>query len=104
MPNNKVIKVVVRDTENIIFEGEVDRITSYNEVGRFDIYPLHANFISVINQELALYNNRKKIKEIKLEEAVIKVKKDVISIYLGIETLFIGDESDKKPPISIAVK
>jgi hypothetical protein len=49
---DKKFKVKVRDTENIIYEGEVERISSYNEVGPFDIYPMHANFISIIRQEL----------------------------------------------------
>jgi len=40
-----LIKVKVRDTNDVVFEGEVERISSYNEVGPFDIYPMHANFI-----------------------------------------------------------
>ena len=86
------IKVKVSDTENLIFEGEVDRISSYNEVGPFDVYPMHANFISIIQKELTLYNHNKKVKEVKLEQAVMKVKKDIVHIFLGIESFFV-DES-----------
>ena len=88
---SKVIKVIVRDTQNIVFQGEVERISSFNEVGRFDIYPEHANFISIIRQELTLYKNKQIIKTIKLEQAIMKVKKDVVHIFLGIETLFVED-------------
>ena len=91
MSASKTIKVIIRDTENIIFDGEADRVSSYNEVGRFDIYPTHANFISIINQEVSLYKNNKKIKELKIEQAVMKVKQDFVHIFLGIETLFIDE-------------
>ena len=91
MSDKKLLKVKVRDSENIIFEGEVDRVSSYNEVGRFDVYPLHANFISIIGRELALYNQSKVIKELKLEQAVMKVKEDIVHIFLGIEALLLED-------------
>jgi F0F1-type ATP synthase epsilon subunit len=86
-----LLKVTVQDTENIIFQGEVDRVTSYNEVGRFDVYPMHANFISIIKQGVDLYLHHQKVKELKLEQAVMKVKKDEVHIFLGIETLNLDD-------------
>ena len=83
----KPMKVVVRTTEDIVYEGEIERISSFNEVGRFDIYPMHANFISILRQEIVLYHNKQKVKELKIEQAVMKVKGDVIHIFLGIEAL-----------------
>ena len=72
----------------IAFEGEADRITSFNEVGPFDIYPMHANFISIIQKEITVYLDHKILKELKFEKAVMKVKQDSVKIFLGIETLF----------------
>lgn len=89
---DKKFKVKIRDTENIIFEGEVERISSFNEVGPFDIYPMHANFISIIRQELVLYDNHEKVKELKFEQAVMKVKQDSANIFLGIEVLFMDSK------------
>jgi len=91
--SQKTINVRIRDTENIIFEGEVDRITSFNEVGRFDVYPMHANFISIIRQELTLYNKNQKVKELPVEQAVMKVKQDSVHIFLGIEA-FVLDQGE----------
>lgn len=85
----KTFKVKIRDTETIIFEGEVDRISSFNEVGPFDIYPMHANFISLLRQEVVLYSDHLKVKEQKFEQAVLKVKQDSAQIFLGIEVLFL---------------
>lgn len=89
---NKLMKLIVKDAQNTLFEGEVDRISSFNEVGRFDIYPMHSNFISIIQESLALYDKGKKLKEFKIEKAVLKVKQDVVSIYLGIDSLLIDEE------------
>ena len=91
MANKKTINLIIRDTENIIFKGEVDRITSFNEVGKFDVFPMHANFISIIRQEIELFKDRKSIKKINIEQAVLKVKQDNAHIFLGIETLFIEE-------------
>ena len=91
------MKVVVRTTEDIVYEGEIERISSFNEVGRFDIYPMHANFISILRQEIVLYHNKQKVKELKIEQAVMKVKGDVIHIFLGIEALFVDDDMGKSP-------
>ncbi len=91
MSDKKLIKVIVRDTENIIFEGDADRISSFNELGQFDVYQMHANFISIIKQEIMLYHNNQKVKELKVEQAVMKVKGDTVHIFLGIESI-ITDE------------
>src|SRR5579863_4159651 len=96
MADKKPLKVKIRDTENILFEGETDRISSFNEVGPFDIYPMHANFISIINNKLTLYNKKRVIKELSFEQAVMKVKKDEAHIYLGIEVFLIENEEKEK--------
>lgn len=93
MADKKTITVRVRDMDTIIFEGEVDRISSFNEAGPFDIFPTHANFISIIQKGLTLYNKNAKLKELKIEQAILKVKQDIAHIFLGIETLALEDET-----------
>ncbi len=97
MSSKTLLEVKVRDTENIIFEGQVERISSFNEVGPFDVYPTHANFISILRRELTLYRDKKKIKEMKLEQAVLKVKKDAVHIFLGIEAFQLDEDGSKAP-------
>lgn len=84
---NNTFKLRIRDAQKIIFEGEVDRITSYNEVGPFDVYPQHANFISIIKKGLSIYKDRQKIQEVNFEQAVLKVKQDSAKVFLGIEVI-----------------
>src|SRR5258706_14371568 len=97
MSDKTLIKVIVRDTEHVVFEGDVDRISSFNEVGRFDIYQMHANFISIVNQEITIYKNHEKVKELKVEQAVMKVKKDIVHMFMGIEVLVLDDDSQNAP-------
>ena len=91
--DQKPLKVIVQDLEKIEFQGEVDRISSYNEIGPFDVYPMHANFISIIRKSLTLYKKHEKVKELNIEQAVMKVKQDAVEIFLGIEVLVIDEES-----------
>lgn len=93
MSDANVLNVRIRDTEHVLFEGQADRVNSYNEMGPFDIYPMHANFISIIKNKLTIYLKKEQLKELSFEQAIMKVKKDIVHIYLGIE-IFAIDEND----------
>lgn len=104
MSKNKLFKLKIRDAQKIIFEGEVDRISSFNEVGPFDIYPMHANFISIIQKGVSIYKDNKILQEIKFEQAVLKVKQDTVKVFLGIEAIPLDEASTqniKKAPSEI---
>ena len=100
MSDTKTMALLVQDTENVMFDGQIDRITSYNEMGKFDIYPMHANFISIITKNVEIYQNRKMVKEIEIKQAVMKVKKDRIDIYLGLEMFYLDDIAAAESPIA----
>ena len=104
MSEQKVLRVKIRDTENILFEGEADRINSFNEIGAFDVYPMHANFISIIKAKLSVYLKKEKIKELTFEQAVLKVKKDEAHIYLGIEVFLIDEDNPSASAVREDVK
>jgi hypothetical protein len=96
MSGFKPFQLKVRDTGKILFEGEADRVTSYNDAGPFDIYPMHANFISIAKKGLSIYLKHKLLQQVKFSHAVIKVKKDLVHIYLGIEELMLEEETTSK--------
>lgn len=95
MADEKLLKVSITDAEKIIFDGDADRISSFNEVGPFDIYPMHANFISILQKEITLYHQGKIIKQMKIEKAILKVKQDIVKIFLGIEAFTLDEEISK---------
>ena len=61
MAQPNTMQVKVRDTQQTVFDGPAERITSYNEMGRFDVYPAHANFISILSQQIDIYNNHQNL-------------------------------------------
>lgn len=95
-PTSNTISLKILDTDKIIFEGQVNRISSYNDVGPFDIYHMHANFISIIKKEVLLFSQDKLLKKLKIDQAILKIKKDVAEIFLGIDTLMVKEEEGIK--------
>lgn len=92
MANNKIFNLKVRDAHKILFEGEVDRLSSFNEVGPFDVYPMHANFISIIHKNLDIYKSGQKLKSFPVDLAILKVKKDVAKVFLGFDAVAIDEK------------
>ena len=98
MADKKGIQVRVRDMDKVLFDGEVERISSFNEIGPFDVFPGHANFISIIKKHVTLYHNKQVVKDMPFEQAILKVKQDVAHIFLGVEAFAIDESSKPTPP------
>jgi F-type H+-transporting ATPase subunit epsilon len=79
--------LIIKSRENLIYEGDVKSITSFNEVGRFDILPGHANFISLVNQKVIFRDINDKQVEIPLQDGIIRVEANYVNVYLGISSI-----------------
>ena len=77
------IHVTIKNRQNIYFDGEVSAITSFNDLGLFDILPKHENFISLIKNKIILHNKNQQ-KELKIDQGLLKVRDNKVDIYLGI--------------------
>lgn len=75
--------VVIKDRENTIFQDKVKAVTSFNEIGVFDVLPQHAHFISLIKDNIILHKDNGR-EEIKIEGGVMKVFEDKVEIYIGV--------------------
>ena len=80
------LTVLVISPEEVIYEGTVINISSLNEKGKFDILPLHANFITIIKKTLILREKSGQNKEIQIDNGIIRVMENQVYIFLGIET------------------
>lgn len=80
---NFYLKVVSR--EGILYEGETVSITSYNDYGIFDVLAQHANFISLINRGVIIKDKKNEERNIKFDNALLKVFKNNVEIYVGVE-------------------
>lgn len=79
-----LLDVVVRKRTGTVYTGQVLRISSINEVGPFDIYPHHAQFVTVIKQRLEIAKETGKPATFDLDRGILRVKANNVEIYLGI--------------------
>lgn len=77
------MKVVDRD--KVLFEGDIVSLTSYNSKGKFDVLNHHTNFISLVEKKLEIVLSNGESKEIPLNDGVLKVESNIISVYLGVK-------------------
>jgi len=80
-------KLKIQSREGVIFEGEVAALSSKNEYGKFDILAKHANFISLITSTLEIKQLGGVVKQMKIDNGLLRVKGNVVEVYLGIEGL-----------------
>lgn len=85
MENVFHLKIVAKD--GILFEGDIQSLTSYNSKGRFDILAFHANFISIIYKSIKIIDVKGNAKEMNIEKALLRNKQNNLEIYLGIDDI-----------------
>lgn len=78
------LKLYIRDLEKVLFEGEVKAFSAVNEKGRFDVLPMHENFISVIKNKMIIHNLSAGKLEIEISGGIVKVYNDSVEVLLGI--------------------
>lgn len=86
-PQQNTLFVSIKSPEGILFEGSAIAVSSFNDDGPFDILPMHANFISIIKKKLVLFETKDKVKEFKVDNAILKASENFIRVFLGIENL-----------------
>ncbi len=87
-PNvNDQLYVVVRNTDNILYQGHAYGVSSINDFGKFSILPYHSNFISIIKEKLIIHKNKKENIEINVDKGILQNRENKVEIYLGIETI-----------------
>lgn len=84
MSDQKLLYVTVRSRQGLVFEGELQTLSSYNKIGLFDVLSQHANFISMIKDRLILTKKDGKKMEISMDSGVIMVQENKVEVYLGV--------------------
>lgn len=85
--DNQVFRLIIRSSEGVVFEGQVESVSSNNSKGRFDILKFHANFISIIKDKILITQTDGQKKEFQIDNGLLRTKGDMVEIYLGIEGL-----------------
>lgn len=85
----QLLDIEIRSKRGLIFAGKADAISSKNETGQFDILPLHANFITLVNETIVIhkraFGGTDMIRdEFPVERGVIRVSENKVKIFLSI--------------------
>lgn len=78
------LSVKVNSPDQIIWEGRASAVSSINAKGPFDILPLHANFITIVENKPIKIKTKEKILEYKFTRAVIHISKNQVRIFANI--------------------
>ena len=73
--------VEIDSPEKQIWQGTALSVTSENSAGLFDILPMHANFITIIEKKPIKIKTAGKIEEFNFDNAIIYVSKNKVLIY-----------------------
>lgn len=66
------------------FSSQAWAVSSENKIGKFDILPHHANFITQIFGSLTVHLEDKQEKNFEFNRGVLEVSEDQVRIFLGI--------------------
>lgn len=86
MADAKLLSVTVQTPKGVEFSGSATAVTSKNKKGKFDVLPFHANFISIIEENVTVHQVDKREVALKLQKGVMKVQEDTVHVLIGIET------------------
>jgi len=89
MPKGMFLDVTVRDPESMLYEGRCSFVSAINPQGEFDVLPQHTGFITLISERLTLGVYKGAELEIEFESGVLRCASDVVSVYLGLESVTI---------------
>lgn len=77
------LKIITR--QGVVFDGEVESLSSKNAQGAFDVLKQHAQFISIIKEKIIIRLGGGKVQEVPIDNAVMRVKGELVQVFLGIK-------------------
>ncbi len=77
------LKVVTRG--ELVYEGDVISVSSVNDKGKFDVLIRHANFITLIRDEIIIRDTGGEERVIKIGRGILKVFENEANAYLGVK-------------------
>ncbi len=87
LPNSSAPRLflTILTRQGILFDSEVESVSSTNEEGRFDVLREHTQFISIVKDKITIRLLDGKIQEVPVDNAVMRVKAGKIQVFLGIK-------------------
>jgi F0F1-type ATP synthase epsilon subunit len=83
MSNTPFLTVVMRNKDRILYSGNADAVSSYNDKGPFDVLAEHENFIALIKDKVIIHVTQKEEIETKIENGIIRVCDNKAYVYVN---------------------
>lgn len=87
------MELLIISPDETVFNGKVKAISLNNDLGPFDVIPYHETFISIVQQQLVIYPVGGQKREIKVDKGIIRIHKNQVQIFLGLNTEMTLDRS-----------
>ena len=75
-------RLTIRTRQDVVYDSEVEAVTSTNATGNFDVLAGHAFFISLVQRFLQVHETAGRTKKYDIDEGIIYVEGDKVRIYL----------------------
>jgi hypothetical protein len=96
--HSKSLFLTIRNAKKELVNEEVKYVSSINERGKFDILPLHENFISLIQQYITIYKLNGEKQTMEIQNGVMHVNKNEVHCYIDLLTATTNPAPSPTPP------
>lgn len=80
--NSKLIHTILRKKDGIVWEGDINSFSSFNEIGAFDVLPEHSHFVGLIEQYIVVRQNESE-KKWEIDRGLMSVVDGTIEVFLS---------------------
>ena len=82
--NTKELDVQVLSSTKALYSGKATAVSSFNEIGPFDVLPLHENFISLIRDKVTVIGTTGQRQQINFVRGLLEVSENRVRVFVGI--------------------
>lgn len=97
--DNQTFNVRIVSPKQVVYQGTALSVSSTNSAGKFDILALHANFVTLIeNQPITIRTADKKTLVFNFPLAIVYTAQNLVSIYINIRIQSINQPGANQAP------
>ncbi|OGC59241.1 hypothetical protein A3A70_00950 [candidate division WWE3 bacterium RIFCSPLOWO2_01_FULL_42_11] len=84
MPETALLKVIIQNPDEIVWQGEAISVSSINSAGPFDILPQHAKFISILENQKISVRTQTQTLSFNFYTSVLSIENNVVTIFANL--------------------
>lgn len=77
-----MLHLTIVNREQVLFDGDVESITSVNDTGEFDILAMHENFISLVRDKLVFRPPKEKQQTLPITRGIMQVHTNKVRVFV----------------------